>query len=145
MIPWLVWSRPAWFPSTTRTGSGKPWKWKPRASTKRAALAARSFADAGYPPTSGSELEIEVKARAVMHTITLNRVRAWTRLGKESEGQGAERSAERVDVGDTHRSRTFSVQNVARKVLKQRRIKMFLSLDACAYTLGMFRTQTRRP
>jgi hypothetical protein len=41
------------------------------------ALAARSFADAGYPPTSGSELDIEVKAPAVTHTITLNRVSAW--------------------------------------------------------------------
>jgi hypothetical protein len=42
-----------------------------------AALAARSFVDAGYPPTSGSELEIEVKAPAVTHTTTLNRVSAW--------------------------------------------------------------------
>jgi hypothetical protein len=42
-----------------------------------AAVAARSFADASFPPRSGSELEIEVKAPAVTHTITMNRVSAW--------------------------------------------------------------------
>lgn len=42
-----------------------------------AALAARSFADAGYPPTSGSELDVEVMAPAVTHKVTLNRVNAW--------------------------------------------------------------------
>jgi hypothetical protein len=41
------------------------------------ALAARSFADAGCPPTQGTELDIEVKAPAVTHTIKLNRVCAW--------------------------------------------------------------------
>jgi hypothetical protein len=41
------------------------------------ALAARSFADGGCPPTSGTEMEIEVKAPAVTHTIRLNRVSAW--------------------------------------------------------------------
>jgi hypothetical protein len=29
------------------------------------------------PPTSGSELDIEVKAPAVTHTVTLNRLSAW--------------------------------------------------------------------
>jgi hypothetical protein len=42
-----------------------------------AALAARSFTDAGCPPTEGTELHIEVKAPAVTHTIKLNRVCAW--------------------------------------------------------------------
>jgi hypothetical protein len=42
-----------------------------------AALAARSFTDAEYPPTQGSELDIEVKSPAVTHTIKMNRVCAW--------------------------------------------------------------------
>jgi hypothetical protein len=42
-----------------------------------ASLAARSLTDAGCPPTQGTELEIEVKAPAVTHTIKLNRVQAW--------------------------------------------------------------------
>jgi hypothetical protein len=42
-----------------------------------AALAVRSFADAGCPPTHGTELDIEVKAPAVTHTIKLNRVVGW--------------------------------------------------------------------
>ena len=41
------------------------------------ALAARSFTGAGCPPTQGTELDIEVKAPAVTHTIKLNRVCAW--------------------------------------------------------------------
>ncbi len=41
------------------------------------AIAARNFANAGCPPTSGSEMDIEVKAPAVTHKITLNRVSAW--------------------------------------------------------------------
>lgn len=41
------------------------------------ALAARNFAEAGCPPTSRSEMDIEVKAPAVTHKITLNRVSAW--------------------------------------------------------------------
>jgi hypothetical protein len=42
-----------------------------------AALAARSFADAGCPPTQGTELDIEVKTPTITHTIKLNRVCAW--------------------------------------------------------------------
>jgi hypothetical protein len=41
------------------------------------AIAARNFADAGWPPTSGTQMDIEVRAPAVTHTITLNRVSAW--------------------------------------------------------------------
>jgi hypothetical protein len=41
------------------------------------AIAARNFADAGCPPTSGTQMDIEVRAPAVTHTITLNRVSAW--------------------------------------------------------------------
>jgi hypothetical protein len=42
-----------------------------------AARAVRSFADAGCPPTQGTDLEIEVKGPAVTHTIKLNRVFGW--------------------------------------------------------------------
>ena len=35
------------------------------------AIAARNFADAGCPPTSGTQMDIEVRAPAVTHTITL--------------------------------------------------------------------------
>ena len=41
------------------------------------AIAARSFTDAGFPPTQGTELDIEVKAPAVTHSVKLNRVQAW--------------------------------------------------------------------
>jgi hypothetical protein len=42
-----------------------------------AAIAARSFADAGCPPTQGTMLDIEVKAPAVTHSVELKRVQAW--------------------------------------------------------------------
>jgi hypothetical protein len=44
-----------------------------------AALAVRSFADAGCPPTQATDLEIEVKGPAVTHTIKLNRVCVWVK------------------------------------------------------------------
>jgi hypothetical protein len=40
-------------------------------------LAAQSFANAGFPPTQGTMLDIEVKAPAVTHSVKLNRVQAW--------------------------------------------------------------------
>jgi hypothetical protein len=48
------------------------------------AVAARSFNDHGYPPGCASQIEIEVKAPAVTHTVTLNRVREWVNGGAKS-------------------------------------------------------------
>lgn len=42
-----------------------------------AAVAAQSFAVHGFPPAPGTEVEIEVKAPAVTHTVTMKRVQAW--------------------------------------------------------------------
>ena len=42
-----------------------------------AALAARSYADAGFRPTQETVLEIEVKALAITHSVKLSRVAAW--------------------------------------------------------------------
>jgi hypothetical protein len=58
------------------------WRWFPalRLSGGREPIRSRGagrFTDAGCPPTQGTELDIEVKAPAVTHTIKLNRVRAW--------------------------------------------------------------------
>ncbi len=42
-----------------------------------AAMAAQSFATHGFPPAPGTEMEIEVKAPALTHTVTMKRVQAW--------------------------------------------------------------------
>jgi hypothetical protein len=77
----------AWVSFKDADGPVTRWKWKPRAFMKPLALAARSLADTGCLPTSGSELEIEVKAPAITQTITLNRVSAWVNgVAKESKG-----------------------------------------------------------
>jgi hypothetical protein len=41
------------------------------------AVAARSFTEAGFPPTRATMLDIEVKAPAVTHSVKLNQVQAW--------------------------------------------------------------------
>ena len=48
------------------------------------ALAARSFNDHGCPPGCASQIDIEGKAPAVTHTVTLNRVRDWVNAGAKS-------------------------------------------------------------
>ena len=40
-------------------------------------MAAQSFTIHGYTPAPGTEMEIEVKAPAVTHTVTMKRVQAW--------------------------------------------------------------------
>jgi hypothetical protein len=65
-----------------------------------AALAARSFADAGCPPTSGSELDITSEGSGSdAQDHTESRERMGQRSRQESEGQGAQGSAEGADVG----------------------------------------------
>ena len=64
--------------------SGTPWRLSRKVSTKPSPLLPRSFADAGWPPTSGTQMDIEVRAPAVTHTITLNRISAWVNGVAES-------------------------------------------------------------
>ncbi len=47
-------------------------------------LAAQSFAEHGCPPGFAHQIEIEVRPPAVVHMVTLNRVREWVQATARS-------------------------------------------------------------